>query len=129
MEEVKTYLEEWIERIKELNKIKHRDLPSLEERNKQVNDMIEEYMQVQGDLPPSYWLSRLGTYILAEDLKNNDRDKVANTEYPILSYRQKRRRSRKQIAVLSEHLDFLHSKYVARMDSLAKTTITDDIEE
>lgn len=124
-----TYKQRWIERVKELNKIKYDDLPSIDERNHESSSMIEEYMNHQGRMPEPYWVSRLGTYVLAEILKNNDRDKSTNTEYAILSYRQQRRRNRKQMAVKGEHLDYLHSKFVAKMDSLAKVRNPDNYEE
>jgi len=114
------YKRNWRERVKKLNKIARKDLPSVDVRNKESRKMIDEYVNERDKFPEPYWLSRLATYIMAGDLKLKDKDKATNTEYPILSYRQIKRRKRRDITVKGEYLDYLNSKYVVEMDSLAK---------
>lgn len=117
---VSEYKEEWQGKVTELGKINHSALPEIGVRNEQVNTLIEEYREHVGENPSSYWLTHLGTYILNEDLKQNDKDKMSKNEYPLLSHRQEYRRRRSQTTVGDDKLDYLNSKFVLKMDSLHK---------
>lgn len=64
------------------------DRPSVEERNKASEDLIEHYFERYGEQPPSSVLSRLSTYILLDTLSDPHPDKMSRDEYPIMSYGQ-----------------------------------------
>lgn len=115
------YIEEFELWAEELLEISASALPSDEERVKQVDDRLEEYFSTVGTMPKVKVLNDLANYILSGELKNKDVDKVTNTEYPILSKTQLKRRLRKQVAVETDTLDFLEVKYNKQIDSLAKT--------
>lgn len=114
------YKEAFTDKAVELSKTKLKDCPNREVRHEQVETMIEQYMEVTGNKPSSYILSKLGDYLLIEALKDADVDKVANTEYPVLSHTQLKRRDSKQFSMQEDTIDFLHSKVNRRIDSLAK---------
>lgn len=119
----RTYVEQFKDHVVALLKIRYEDLAPQDERNKEVEMMLEEYKEVVGRYPESYWLTKLGTYLLNGDLKQHDVDKVTNTEYPILSESQEKRRLRKQTSVEADTLDFLDTKFNKTVDTLAKKPV------
>lgn len=114
------FIEEFKDKAIELSKTKLKDCPTKEDRHEQVEAMLDLYMEVTGKIPSSYVLTKLGDYLLIETLKDTDVDKVSNTEYPVLSFTQLKRRDSKQYSMQVDTLDFLHAKINKRMDSLAK---------
>lgn len=117
------YIEQFKDHVIELLKIRHDALASQEERNKEVEQLLEEYKEIVGRYPDSYWLDKLGTYLLNGELKRHDVDKVTNTEYPVLSESQQKRRLRKQTSVEADTLDFLDTKFNKTVDSLSKKPV------
>lgn len=117
------YIEDFTERAIELSNIKLANAPKKEVINKQVEDMIEQYYQTVGSYPKPFVLNLLANYILINELKNKDVDKVANTDFPILSDIQLKRRGRKQFLAQDSTLDFLNTKYNKQIDSMAKKTV------
>lgn len=63
---------------------------------KLIHLVTEAYFEQTGETPDSFELSRLTSW-LVED-KENDPDKVTNTEYPILSESQIKLRKRRESA-------------------------------
>ncbi|MEH7117249.1 hypothetical protein V7128_07480 [Neobacillus vireti] len=120
---IPAYITQFNEKAEDLSKTKLEDAPPVEVRNKQVDEMIEEYYMFVGKMPKSEALRHLADYILISDLKNKDVDKVSNEEYPILSNIQLKRRGRKQMLMKDDALDFLNNKYNKNLDSLSKTSI------
>lgn len=110
---------EYEAKIEKLTKHK----PSLPERYKAIEDLNEEYFQKTGNNLPSFLLTLLTNWILVEDLSSKDIDKVTNSQFPILSRRQLRRRKVRERCTDYDVLDFFNQKYLKRRDSLAKTSI------
>jgi hypothetical protein len=78
----------------EVDKLVKQDLTD-EFKNKIIQALTDAYIEQTGEIPDSYQLSRLATW-LVED-KENDPDKVTNTEYPILSESQLKLRKRREV--------------------------------
>lgn len=92
--------------------LEQREIPPVEERVQQVYDLCEYFYKETGRTPISYQLDRLGSYILADVLRDKDVHKVKNTEYPILSPTQQKLRNRRESRVGDDNLDFIKSKEV-----------------
>lgn len=120
---VDKYIEEFNERALELSKTKLEDAPKQSVLNAMVENMVEDYYRYVGCFPKPHILELLANYILINELKNKDVDKVTNEDYPILSDIQLKRRTRKQFLVQDSTLDFLNTKYHKNIDSLAKKTV------
>lgn len=82
------------------------DMP-VQYRISAVEVLTEAYYEQTGERPGSEPLSDLANFILRDDLKDRDPDKVTNTEYPFLSSDQFRTR------VLRELVSEDMSKYTA----------------
>jgi hypothetical protein len=80
--------------VQEVDKLTKQDL-TVEFKNKLIQGLTDAYVEQTGEVPDSYELSRLATW-LVED-KENDPDKVTNTEYPILSESQIKLRKRREM--------------------------------
>lgn len=120
---IEEYVEDFANRAEELANKKLADCPKVDVRIKQVSDMLEQYYKDLGEYPKSKVLENLGSYIIVHELKNKDVDKVANTEYPIMSDIQLKRRNRKQVLMQDTTLDFLNTKYNKQIDSLARKAV------
>ncbi|MGG4039010.1 hypothetical protein [Heyndrickxia ginsengihumi] len=120
---VNEYIEKFEQGAEELSNKKIEECPPVEQRNKEVEEMIEHYYQYTGKMPKPHALELLGSYILVQELKNKDVDKVTNTDFPILSEIQLKRRARKQMLMQDSTIDFLNTKYNKHIDSLAKKTV------
>lgn len=118
---VQEYIAKFDEEAIELSRTKVTDCPKCEERKIIVDDMIEDHIAFTGRLPNNNSLTRLADYLLLDELKDKDVDKVSNNEFPILSATQLKRRDRKQFPMEAETMDFLNTKYNKRLDSLART--------
>lgn len=117
------YIEQFNEKAEELSNTKLSDAPDVTVIIAQVDEMIEEYFRVVGYMPAPYTLNKLADYILVNELKDKGVDKVSNTEYPILSDIQLRRRARKQFTAQDTTLDFLNTKFNKQVDSLARKSV------
>lgn len=120
---VNEYIYDFTERAEQLANTKLEDAPNKDVRNKQVNDLLEEYWILVGKSPKPDALKFLADYILVTDLKNKAVDKVSNEEFPILSDVQVKRRNRKQSLMKDETLDFLNNKFNKQIDSLYRTSV------
>jgi hypothetical protein len=80
--------------VHEVDKLVKQDL-TVEFKNKLIQGLTDAYVEQTGEVPDSYELSRLATW-LVED-KENDPDKVTNTEYPVLSESQIKLRKRREV--------------------------------
>lgn len=80
----------------------------LESKKLKIIEITEDYYLEVGEQIPPQHLYLLTEWLLSEVLKCKDVDKVTNTEYPILSKYQIKRRNKKQVAVLSDTLDYLN---------------------
>lgn len=121
--DIKGYIEDFAVKAEELAGLKLADCPELDVRKKQVTDLLETYYNTVGKNPKSIVLENLGSYIMVEDLKNKDVDKVTNTEFPVLSEIQIKRRARKQMIMQDSTIDFLNNKFHKEIDSLARKTV------
>lgn len=117
------YITAFEEQAEELAKTKLNDAPKSVEMTKQVGDLIEEFYATVGSYPKAYTLTQLANYLLVNELKDKDVDKVTNKDYPILSETQLKRRARKQFLVQDDTLDFLNTKFHKQLDSLSRKTV------
>lgn len=102
-----TFKESYIGRVDEL--VKAKDYPDVETRNKQVEDLIEEYYQALGEYPPSFILEKLANYIMVESLRSMNSYKMSHEEFPVMSPSQERTRQR-EVTIGDEKLDFFKQK-------------------
>lgn len=100
-----------------------KEVPALEIRIQQVEDLTEWYYRVTGKhYNNSYFLDLLGSYILADTLRDKATHKVKNEEYPILSESQQKLRNRRESRVGDENIDFIYLKSVKTHPNAFKTT-------
>ncbi len=78
----------------EVDKLIKQDL-TVDFKNKIVQAITDAYVEQTGEIPDSYELTRLGTWIAVD--KSRDPDKVRNTEYPVLSTGQIKLRWRREL--------------------------------
>lgn len=83
--------------VEKVDELLEQDM-TLEFRKKAVHDLVEAYIFQTGKVPDGLQLSRLADYILKDDLNDPHPDKVTRTEYPILSSRQLRLRSGRELS-------------------------------
>jgi hypothetical protein len=109
--------EKEVEKLLEIKEI----LP-YETRYKQVEDLTEWYYSVTGKrYKNSYFLDLLGTYLLADELRDKSTHKVKQTEFPILSHTQQKLRNRRESRVGDEFLDFIILKEIKQHPNAFKT--------
>jgi hypothetical protein len=93
--------------------VETKEILPLETRIKQVEDLTEWYYQQTGKVYKNhFYLDLLGTYLLADELRDKGTHKVKQTEYPILSHTQQKLRNRRERRVGDENLDFIKLKEV-----------------
>lgn len=117
------YKNDFAERAEELSFKKLADCPKIDVRLKQVNDMLTQYYKTVGTYPKGLVLEQLASYLLVDDLKNRDVDKVTNTPFPIMSDSQLKRRARSQPVMQDTTLDFLNTKLHKQIDSLSRKQV------
>lgn len=120
MTNVLEYIREFEDRCVELANTKLEQAPKPEEIIKEVDEMIEQYYKVVGRFPKPRVLELLSNYILVNELKDKDVDKISNNDFPIMSETQLKRRGRKQTPMKDTTLDFLNTKFNKHIDSLSK---------
>jgi hypothetical protein len=102
--------------------VKTKELLPLEVRIQQVTDLTEGYYEATGKVyNNSYFLTLLGNYILADELRNKSTHKVKQTEYPVLSHTQQKLRNRRERRVGDENIDFIVLKEVKQHPNAFKT--------
>jgi len=69
----------------------------------------------------SYYLDLLGSYLLADELRDKSTHKVKQTEFPILSHTQQKLRNRRESRVGDEFLDFIILKEIKSHPNTFKT--------
>lgn len=115
-----TYTEKFKVVVEELSKIHYPELNSPTVRNWEVEQLLDEYLTVTGEVPEPYELALLSNYILADILKDPSNYKVAQYEYPIRTSYSERITPTREYANEADILDFLFSKYQLDMDSLKR---------
>ena len=106
-----------VEKLLEIKEI----LP-YETRYKQVEDLTEWYYSMTGKrYSNSYYLDLLGSYLLADELRDKSTHKVKQTEFPILSHTQQKLRNRRESRVGDEFLDFIILKEIKVHPNTFKT--------
>lgn len=105
---IKSQFEEKVEAL-----VATKELPSLEDRNKQVEDLTEWYFEMTGkQYDNSHFLDLLASYILADTIRDRSTHKVKKAEYPILSTSQQKLRNRRESRVGDDNLDFIKLKEI-----------------
>ena len=113
-----------VEKLLEIKEI----LP-YETRYKQVEDLTEWYYSMTGKrYTNSYYLDLLGSYLLADELRDKSTHKVKQTEFPILSHTQQKLRNRRESRVGDEFLDFIILKEIKSHPNTFKTKTQNKVE-
>lgn len=82
------------------------------ERVRQAFEYTEHHYRMTGEVARPNMLKQLSNFILADELTNSHPDKVARTEYPILTSKQVVRRQRKTVLTSDETvMDYLDQRY------------------
>jgi hypothetical protein len=103
-----------------LNKIQQKPLPTIDERFKVIEEINEQYFQETEDNLPSYLLTKLANWILAEELTDRHADKVTREDFPVLSDKQARLRKRREKTVKDSSIDYFDLKYRKQSSRLMK---------
>lgn len=77
-----------------------------EEKNQTVVDISEYYLLQTGYQMPNSMISALADFILDDVLSDPDNDKIANNEYPVMSFRQLEHRRKRESAIGDEVLEY-----------------------
>jgi len=101
-----------------LMKIEKEDLPSYEIRTEIVECISELFYELFGRFPSSLSLDLLANVLLADYIK--DKAKTKEDELQFLTPSQEKRRKQKEFSAVDETMNFIYSKDVLKMDSLAK---------
>ena len=80
-----------------------------EEKNATVRDIAEYYYQQTGYQMPSQMLYALADFLLDDTLSDKTNDKVAKTEYPIMSFRQLKTREKREVCTEYDILSIFNS--------------------
>lgn len=121
-EEIITFKEEFEDKVRELNHIGRADLPDIDTRNSEVDDLLDMHLGVTGEIPDHNVITLLADYVLADDIKDSNPHKTTQTEYPIQSTHSRRNTPKRELSVSAEILDYLHSKYTKQLDNLSKVS-------
>jgi hypothetical protein len=93
--------------------VSNKELLTFDQRKEQVEELTEWYFLLTGKhYRNSFFLDMLGTYLLADTLRDKGVHKVSQTAYPILSYTQQRLRNQRERRVGDENIDFIKLKAV-----------------
>ncbi len=90
---------------------------SPEEKSATVSDIAEYYYTQTGYQMPSQMLYALADFLLDDTLSDRNIDKVAKTEYPILSFRQIKTRSIREACMEYDILDLYHSNIAQKKNT------------
>jgi hypothetical protein len=114
------YRDQFEKKVEKLLEIK--EILPYETRHKQVEELTEWYYEMTGKkYSNSYYLDMLGTYLLADELRDKGTHKVKQKEYPILSHTQQKLRNRRESRVGDENIDFIKLKEVHNHPNAYKT--------
>ena len=116
--EIETSKEEFSEAVSTLTGVPRDELPPVEVRNWEVSELITTYIEAVGERPEPLELSRLADYILADTLRDPTPYKSNKSEYPIENGYQRAQAIYREVAMEGGILDYLHSKYHLRLDTL-----------
>lgn len=108
-----TIKEEFEKTVYDLVNTSTKDLLPYEVRKQQVEDLTEDYFLKTGKrYSNSFFLDLLGTYLLADVIRDKRVHKVKLDEYPVLSFSQQQLRFQKEVRVGDQHLDHIVLKEV-----------------
>ena len=116
--EIELVKQEFSEAVATLTGVSRDELPSVEVRNWEVEELTNEYLEAVGERPDPLELSALADYILADTLRDPTSYKSSRSEYPIENGYQRAQALSRELAMEGNILDYLHSKYHLRLDTL-----------
>jgi 2',3'-cyclic-nucleotide 2'-phosphodiesterase (5'-nucleotidase family) len=87
------------------------------EINKVVEEVTEDFVKKYNQKPDSYQLTRLANLILKDYIKNTDSYKVQKEEFPFHSSTQLKRRKRKEFVTKDETLVYMDYKVKANLST------------
>ena len=116
--ELEAIKEEFSEAVSTLTGVPRDELPPVEVRNWEVSELISEYLGAVEERPEPVELSRLADYILADTLRDPTPYKSNKSEYPIENGYQRAQAVSREMSMEGGILDYLHSKYHLRLDTL-----------
>ncbi|MGN4692244.1 hypothetical protein [Bacillus cereus group sp. BfR-BA-01313] len=115
---------------KEIDKLlAQKEVPPVDVRNQQVEDLCELYYNLTGRKPNSNQLQKLGDYILADTLRDKNTHKLKKEAYPVLSHTQQKLRNRKERRVGDSNLDFMKLKHVTNLPNTHRVITTNKKED
>lgn len=94
-----------------LELLNHASDYTIQERKDTINDITEYYYQQTERVMPNSMLTVLADILLDDILSNPKPDKSTDSEYPILSMRQQKRRRQRETGVERDTMDFLNNKF------------------
>ena len=116
--ELEAIKEEFSSAVSTLTGVPRDRLPPVDIRNWEVSELISEYLGAVGERPDPVELSRLADYILADTLRDPTPYKSNKSEYPIENGYQRAQAVSREMSTEGGILDYLHSKYHLRLDTL-----------
>lgn len=96
-------------------------IPPVEERNKIVELITEEYFRLFVEFPRQDVLSKLGDFILLDYLKNRSKSKYEENVFH--SNKQIKRRLDREHMMVLETMDYFHTKKNLNLPSLHKKSV------
>lgn len=94
--------EQFKERVKALHAQKHK--PGLEQRQQEVNDLIESFVEKTGKRPSPKLLASLADYLMLEILTDQQKH-YRGDEYPFHTKKQSYRRGMRQVPYSDQEFD------------------------
>ena len=116
--EIEAIKQEFSEAVSTLTGVPRDGLPPVEVRNWEVSELITAYIEAVGERPEPLELSRLADYILADTLRDPTPYKSNKSEYPVENGYQRAQAVSREMSMEEGILDYLHSKYHLRLDTL-----------
>lgn len=121
-EEIRQIKDKFKKIVNSLSKVKAEDLPTQEERNWEVESLIDRYVEFTGETPDPLDLHILSNYILADIIKDPTPHKSNKHEYPIESTYSRKVKPSREVTTSEDIIDYLYSKYTLELDSLYKVS-------
>ena len=88
-----------------VNELINRNIGDRNERIRDIDDLINEYVYAVGSAPDPIQLERLANYILREELTDPNPYKVSHNEYPVMSeWQLEKRKGREYSLKLAEEV-------------------------
>lgn len=102
---------------------------SIPERKEIIESTADYYIKITGYQLPRPMVSALADFLLNEDITNSDCYKVSNTEYPFLTFRQLKRRNKREYLLGDTVTEYLGNVKRYNLPDKQKNTSTGNINQ